>query len=163
MRIVAQRVTEAKVTVAGKVVGEIGHGLAVFVGVGKDDTPADADYLVSKLLSLRIFMDPGHKMNLSVVDVGGAVLVVSQFTLYADILKGRRPAFDQAASPEAARILYEYFVQATREGGVRVQTGVFQAAMEVALINAGPVTIMADSADKLRPLNRAKENSQIPT
>jgi len=120
----------------------------VLLGVSRTDTQADADYLVDKLLGLRIFPDDAGKMNRSVVDAGGSLLIVSQFTLYADCRKGRRPSFDHAAPPEQARALYEYFVEAARKGSVPVETGVFQAMMEIHLCNSGPVTIVIDSADR---------------
>ena len=120
----------------------------MLLGVSRTDTQADADYLVDKLLGLRIFPDDAGKMNRSVVDAGGSLLIVSQFTLYADCRKGRRPSFDHAAPPEQARALYEYFVEAARKGSVPVETGVFQAMMEIHLCNSGPVTIVIDSADR---------------
>jgi D-aminoacyl-tRNA deacylase len=126
-------------------VGEIGIGLLVLLGVSKADTETAADYLVEKIIGLRVFEDAGGKMNLSVQDSGGAVLVVSQFTLYGDVRRGRRPSFDDAARPEEARRLYEYFVGKVRAAGLRCETGQFQAMMEVELVNSGPVTIMLDS------------------
>lgn len=140
-----QRVTEASVEVGGEVTGVIGRGLVVFLGVSREDTRADADYLADKITGLRIFADQQGKMNLDVREAGGSILIVSQFTLYADARKGRRPGFDRAASPESARALYEYFVEAVRRRGVPVTTGVFQAQMSVRLINDGPVTILLDS------------------
>lgn len=134
--------------VSGTTAGSIGTGLLVFLGVGCLDTPADADYLVAKLAGLRIFSDAAGKMNLSVRESGGALLVISQFTLYADCRKGRRPGFDGAAPPGLARALYEYFVASARRTGVPVETGVFQAEMNVHLVNAGPVTIWIDSAER---------------
>jgi D-tyrosyl-tRNA(Tyr) deacylase len=148
MRAVVQRVSRACVTVSGEVAGEIGLGLLVLVGVGRDDTRADADYLVEKTIGLRIFEDAGGKMNLSVADVGGALLVVSQFTLYGDVRRGRRPSFDAAAPPEQARELYEYFVEKVRAAGLRSETGRFQELMQVELVNEGPVTILLDSAKR---------------
>jgi D-tyrosyl-tRNA(Tyr) deacylase len=148
MRILLQRVSSASVTVAGEVVGEIGPGLLSFVGIGHGDTEEHADYLVEKMMNLRLFEDAGGKMNLSVEDIGGGVLIVSQFTLYADIRKGRRPSFDNAASPEAAKRLYEYFVNQARIRVANVATGVFQADMLVRLANDGPVTVFHDSVDK---------------
>jgi D-aminoacyl-tRNA deacylase len=145
MRAVVQRVSRAKVAVAGEVAGEIGSGLLVLLGVGKQDSEAGADYLADKVIGLRIFDDDGGKMNRSVADVGGAVLVVSQFTLYGDARKGKRPSFDDAAPPQSARELYEYFVQRVRASGLRCETGRFQEMMEVQLINEGPVTILLDS------------------
>jgi D-tyrosyl-tRNA(Tyr) deacylase len=133
------------VTVGSNVSGEIGPGLLVLLGIGKTDTDAAADYLVEKIIGLRIFEDAEEKMNLSVQDAGGAVLVVSQFTLYGDVRRGKRPSFDAAARPEEARALYEYFVARVRAAGVRCETGQFQAMMEVELVNTGPVTILLDS------------------
>lgn len=143
-----QRVSSASVTVAGQVTGEIGKGLLVFLGVGREDTREHADYLVEKLLGLRIFEDESGKMNDSVAEVGGGVLVVSQFTLYGDIRRGRRPSFDRAAPPDRARELYEYFVNQLRVRIDPVRTGVFQAHMDVCLVNDGPVTVFHDSIDK---------------
>jgi D-tyrosyl-tRNA(Tyr) deacylase len=145
MRLLIQRVSEATVTVDGRATGSIGTGLLVFLGVARSDTSADADYLVDKLLGLRVFPDEAGKMNRSVIETGGGLLIVSQFTLYGDCRKGRRPSFDQAAPPGLAQSLYEYFVQAARRGPAPVETGVFQAAMEVTLVNQGPVTILIDS------------------
>lgn len=145
MRAVVQRVSRAKVTVSGYVTGEIGHGLLVLLGVGGNDQEVDADYLAEKIVGLRIFEDEHGKMNRSVSEVGGAVLVVSQFTLYGDVRKGRRPSFDDAARPEKARELYEYFVGRVRTGGLTCETGRFQEMMEVELVNEGPVTILVDS------------------
>ncbi len=132
-----------------RVAGSIGNGLLVLLGVGKTDTRRDADYLADKVTGLRIFADEVGKMNLSIKDVGGAILVVSQFTLYGDCRKGRRPSFDMAAGPEQARALYDYFVGAIRKRGVTAETGVFQAIMAVYLVNQGPVTILCDS-DQMR-------------
>ncbi|MGH9662383.1 MAG: D-aminoacyl-tRNA deacylase [Bryobacteraceae bacterium] len=146
MRLVIQRVREARVEVEGAVAGRIGTGLLVLVGIARTDTAADADYLVDKVAGLRIFPDPSGKMNRSVVEAGGAVLVVSQFTLYGDVRKGRRPSFDRAAPAEDARRLYDYFVEAARKKLPSVEAGVFQAAMAVHLVNDGPVTILCDSA-----------------
>jgi len=146
MRAVIQRVSRAKVTVNGEIAGEIGPGLLVLLGVGTGDTRAEADYLADKTIGLRIFEDSGGKMNLSVVDVGGAVLAVSQFTLYGDVRRGKRPSFDVAAPPESARELYEYFVEKIRVAGLRCETGRFQEMMQVDLVNEGPVTILVDSA-----------------
>lgn len=146
MRAVLQRVSRATVTVEEKVVGEIGAGLLVLLGVGQNDSRADADYLVEKIIGLRIFEDAAGKMNLPVSDVDGAMLVVSQFTLYGDTRRGKRPSFDAAAPPEKARELYEYFVGRVRTAGLRCETGVFQASMEVELVNHGPVTILLDSS-----------------
>ena len=146
MRAVIQRVSRAKVTVNGEITGEIGRGLLVLLGVGKEDTRADADYLAEKTIGLRIFEDQEGKMNLSVADIGGALLVVSQFTLYGDVRRGKRPSFDAAAPPQQARELYEYFVEKIRAAGLRCETGRFQEAMQVELVNEGPVTILLDSA-----------------
>jgi D-aminoacyl-tRNA deacylase len=145
MRAVVQRVSRCRVTVDGNVVGEIGAGVLVLLGVSKADNEASADYLVEKIIGLRIFEDAEEKMNLSVQDSGGAVLVVSQFTLYGDVRRGKRPSFDAAARPEEARRLYEYFVEEIRASGLRCETGQFQAMMEVELVNSGPVTILVDS------------------
>lgn len=146
MRAVVQRVHRAKVTVGGEVTGEIGLGLLVLLGVGAGDTRADADYLAEKTIGLRIFEDDGGKMNLAVGEVGGAVLVVSQFTLYGDVRRGKRPSFDSAAAPHVARSLYEYFVEKVRGVGLRCETGRFQETMQVELVNDGPVTILLDSS-----------------
>ena len=145
MRVVVQRVSQATVTVEGHIVGEIRSGLVVLLGVTKSDTRKDADYLVDKVIGLRIFADEAGKMNLGLTDAGGALLVVSQFTLYGDCRKGRRPGFDAAADPGTARALYEYFVDVARSRGVTVATGVFQASMSVSLVNEGPVTLIIDS------------------
>jgi len=145
MRAVVQRVSRAKVTVAREITGEIGLGLLVLLGVGREDSEANADYLAEKIVGLRIFEDDGGKMNRSVLDVRGAVLVVSQFTLYGDARKGKRPSFDDAAPPQRARELYEYFVEKIRSAGLRCATGRFQEMMAVELVNEGPVTILLDS------------------
>ncbi len=145
MRVVIQRVTSARVTVDGRVTGEIGRGLVVLVGVGQADGPADVEYIAGKLREVRIFEDDQGKMNRSVTDVAGQLLVVSQFTLYGDVRKGRRPSFDQAAPPILARQLYEDLVRRLREQGSPVETGAFQAHMLVELVNDGPVTIVLDS------------------
>jgi len=145
MRAVVERVSRASVKVGGEITGEIGRGLLVLLGVAHEDTEADADYLAEKIAGLRILEDDGGKMNLSVTDVGGAVLAVSQFTLFGDVRRGKRPSFDAAARPERARELYEYFVGRVREAGLRCETGRFQEMMEVELINSGPVTILLDS------------------
>jgi D-tyrosyl-tRNA(Tyr) deacylase len=145
MRAVVQRVSRCRVTVDGSAVGEIGPGLLVLLGVCKTDAEAAADYLVEKVLGLRIFEDPEGKMNLSVQDTGGALLVVSQFTLYGDVRRGKRPSFDAAARAEVASRLYEYFVAKVRATGLRCETGQFQAMMDVELVNSGPVTILVDS------------------
>jgi len=145
MRAVVQRVKRARVIVTGEVVGEIGPGLLVLAGVGQNDTEADADYLADKIAGLRIFDDEAGRMNRAVGEIGGAVLVVSQFTLYGDVRRGKRPSFDAAARPEQARRLYEYFVDKLRAAGLRCETGRFQEMMEVELVNDGPVTILLDS------------------
>ena len=145
MRAVIQRVRRCKVTVESRTVGEIGAGLLVLLGVGKADNESAADYLVEKILGLRIFEDDAGKMNLSVQDKRGELLVVSQFTLYGDVRRGKRPSFDAAARPEEARRLYEYFVEKVRAAGLRCETGEFQAMMDVELVNSGPVTILVDS------------------
>jgi D-tyrosyl-tRNA(Tyr) deacylase len=145
MRAVVQRVRRAKVTVAGETTGEIAAGLLVLVGVANDDGPADVEYIAAKTRDLRIFADVDGKMNRSIVDSGGAVLVVSQFTLQGDCRKGRRPSFDAAAPGTLARALYEDVVRRLRESGLEVFTGVFQAEMDVELVNDGPVTILLDS------------------
>jgi D-tyrosyl-tRNA(Tyr) deacylase len=145
MRAVIQRVSRAQVSVGDEVVGRIDAGLLVLLGVGKSDTQPDADYLASKTLGLRIFDDESGKMNLSLADTHGSVLAVSQFTLYGDVPKGKRPSFDQAAPPQLANELYEYFVGKIRESGTHCETGRFQAMMQVELVNDGPVTILLDS------------------
>lgn len=147
MRAVIQRVARASVAVADQTVGEIGQGLLVLLGVGHDDGAAEAEALVDKLLGLRIFPDAADRMNLSVVDVGGAVLVVSQFTLLADIRKGRRPSFTAAAEPQSAAALVADVVRLVAQHGVTVATGEFGAMMEVDLLNDGPVTIVMDVED----------------
>jgi len=146
MRAVVQRVSRARVSMNGEVAGEIGLGLLVLLGVGAGDTRSEADYLVDKTIGVRIFEDAGGKMNLSVAEVGGALLVVSQFTLYGDARRGKRPSFDAAAPPDQARELYEYFVERVRAAGLRCETGRFQETMQVELANEGPVTILLDSA-----------------
>lgn len=145
MRAVVQRVSNAQVSVAGEVVGSIGLGLLVLIGVGQADTAEDAAYIASKVLGLRIFSDQQGKMNLSVTEVGGAILAVSQFTLHGDARRGRRPSYSAAAAPEMADQLYQQTVQLLRAGGTPVSTGVFQAMMQVSLCNDGPVTILLDS------------------
>ena len=145
MRAVVQRVSRAKVTVNGEVAGEIGLGLLVLLGVGAGDSRTDADYLADKIVGLRIFEDSGGKMNLAVAEIEGAVLAVSQFTLYGDVRRGKRPSFDGAAAPQGARELYEYFVNKVRAAGLRCETGRFQEMMRVELVNEGPVTILLDS------------------
>ena len=145
MRAVLQRVSRARVTVEDKFTGEIGAGLLVLIGVGRDDSPAVASSMAERIVNLRIFNDEQGKMNRSVLDIGGAILAVSQFTLYGDARGQRRPNFIQAAPAEHGKALYEEFVRALRSLGVRVETGVFQAHMSVELINDGPVTILLDS------------------
>lgn len=145
MRAVIQRVSEASVEVSDEVVGEIGTGLLVLLAVAADDTQDDANYLADKIINLRIFADQEDKMNRSLLDTGGAVLAVSQFTLYGDVRRGRRPSYTDAAEPAKANELYEYFVERVRSLYVKVETGVFQAKMKVHLVNDGPVTIMLDS------------------
>lgn len=145
MRAVLQRVSHARVEVEGRLCGAIGRGLLVLLGVAKGDSEADAAWLVDRITGLRIFPDAAGKMNLSLKDAGGALLVVSQFTLYGDCSRGRRPGFDAAAPPEAARTLYEYFVATARTTGVVVETGEFQAMMDVSLLNQGPVTFVLES------------------
>ena len=145
MRAVIQRVKSASVTVEGKVVSEIRKGLLVFLGVAQEDTPADVDYMASKIANLRIFEDDEGRMNLSILDVDGEALVVSQFTLYGDCRKGRRPSFIHAARPEKADPLYQAFMDEISRLGVPVKAGIFQAMMDVELINDGPVTMMLDS------------------
>ena len=145
MRAVVQRVSRARVTVGNDLAGEIGSGLLVLLGVSKDDTEADADYLSNKIIGLRVFEDAGGKMNRAVAEAEGSVLVVSQFTLYGDVRHGKRPSFDAAASPEKARALYEYFVERIRAAGLHCETGRFQEMMQVELVNDGPVTILLDS------------------
>ncbi|HEY1265151.1 MAG TPA: D-aminoacyl-tRNA deacylase [Terriglobales bacterium] len=146
MRAVIQRVSRARVKVAGEIVGEIGEGLLVLLGVGDGDTEADADYLAEKVTGLRIFEDESGKMNVAVSETGGEVLVVSQFTLYGDVRRGKRPSFDGAAPPARARQLYEYFVERLRAAGLACATGRFQEMMQVELTNEGPVTILLDSS-----------------
>lgn len=146
MRAVVQRVSHAHVIVGQEVVAKVGPGLLVLLGVAKSDTHADAEYLAAKIAGMRIFEDELGKMNLSLAETGGSVLAVSQFTLYGDMRRGKRPSFDEAAAPDLARELYEYFVAKIRESGVPCETGRFQAAMEVELVNDGPVTILLDSS-----------------
>jgi D-aminoacyl-tRNA deacylase len=146
MRAVVTRVTSASVTIDGSEVSAIGHGLLVLLGVAAGDSPTQLDYVASKIRDLRIFADDDGRMNRSVVEVGGAVLVVSQFTLLADVRKGRRPSFIHAAPPEQARALYEQLVNHLRDSGLPVSTGVFQADMQVTSVNDGPVTIVLDTA-----------------
>ena len=145
MKVVLQRVSEAMVTVEGRIAGRIGRGLMLLVGVGQEDTERDLEWMADKLAGLRIFEDDAGKMNLSVEDVEGAVLSVSQFTLYGDCRKGRRPSFMDAARPETAEKLYDQFNERLRSKGLRVETGVFGAMMDVSLVNDGPVTLILDS------------------
>ena len=145
MRAVVQRVTRARVTVDGEIAGEIGNGLVVLLGVAHDDTKQDADYLAPKIVSLRIFDDSEGKMNLPLKEIDGGLLVVSQFTLYGDVRRGLRPSWSDAAPPEVAEPLYEYFVEVSRKLIARVATGSFRKMMQVELVNDGPVTIMLDS------------------
>ncbi|MCH8801067.1 MAG: D-tyrosyl-tRNA(Tyr) deacylase [Chloroflexi bacterium] len=161
MRALVQRVTKASVAVAGETAGEIGPGLVILLGVSKEDDEADARYLVEKIVNLRIFADDENRFNRSALDVGAEFLVVSQFTLYADTRKGRRPDFNQAAGPEEAKLLYEHTVQLFRDSGITVATGRFQEHMLVTLENDGPVTLMLDSADRQRP--RRGSTSPIPS
>ena len=151
MRALLQRVIEASVEIEGEEVGRIGRGLVVLLGVAEEDEASDAEYLVSRIANLRIFADEANRFNLSALDVGAEVLVVSQFTLYADTRRGRRPDFTRAAPPEDAQLLYEHTASLLREAGITVATGRFQAYMQVRLQNDGPVTIMLDSADRQRP------------
>jgi D-tyrosyl-tRNA(Tyr) deacylase len=145
MRAVVQRVSRAQVAVKEEIVGQIGLGLLVLLGVTHGDREEDADYLADKIAGLRVFEDESGKMNLDAAAVGGGILVVSQFTLYGDVRRGKRPSFDDAASPERARLLYEYFVERIQAIGLPCQTGRFQAMMQVELVNHGPVTILLDS------------------
>lgn len=145
MRIVIQRAEKAKVSVDGEVVGQIGKGFMVLVGVGPEDTKQNADFLVNKMCNLRVFEDEQGKMNLSIKDVGGQILAISQFTLYADCKKGNRPSFTRAAKPEQANELYEYFMEEARKQGLKVEHGIFGAHMKVDFINDGPVTILLEN------------------
>jgi D-tyrosyl-tRNA(Tyr) deacylase len=145
MRAVVQRVGEAWVSVNGRRVGEIEQGLLVYLGIHASDRIADADYLVEKILGLRVFEDPAEKMNLCLAQVHGALLVVSQFTLYGDCRKGKRPSFSEAAAPEKARELYDYFVLRCNKEGIKTETGTFREMMRVGSVNAGPVTLLLDS------------------
>lgn len=148
MRAVVQKVSSSKVTVDEEVIGQINHGLLVLLGVTHDDTSKDVDYMVDKVTNLRIFEDEDEKMNLSLKDAEGSILSISQFTLYADTRKGRRPSFVHAAKPDVANRLYESFNEALRQEGIHVETGEFGAMMDVNLTNNGPVTILIDSKDK---------------
>jgi D-tyrosyl-tRNA(Tyr) deacylase len=145
MKAVVQRVRQAGVTVAGEKVGAIGPGLMVLIGIGKEDTVRDLDWMVDKIVNLRIFEVEEGRLDKSLLDTGGSLLLVSQFTLYGDCRKGRRPSFSEAMAPEEARRLFELFVEKARGVVARVETGVFQASMEVSLVNSGPVTILLDS------------------
>jgi D-tyrosyl-tRNA(Tyr) deacylase len=145
MRMVIQRVKEARVEAEGRVTGAIGVGLLVLLGIAKTDSHQDADYLVDKVLNLRIFSDDSGKMNRSVQEVNGSLLIVSNFTVYGDCTKGRRPSFDLAADPEKAQELYQYFVNCARTAPITVETGIFRASMSVYLVNDGPVTLSCDS------------------
>ncbi len=145
MRAVVQRVSRAEVRIEGRVVGRIGVGLVVLVGIARDDAPEAGQWLAEKIVNLRVFDDAEGRMNRSLLEAGGAVLCVSQFTLYGDCRKGRRPSYDRAASPDAAMTLYESFVASLRALGVKVETGEFRAMMDVELVNDGPVTLLLDS------------------
>jgi D-tyrosyl-tRNA(Tyr) deacylase len=145
MRAVVQRVTRASVTIEGEIAGEIGTGLVVLLGVARDDTREDADYLAAKIAALRIFDDAAGRMNVSVKDIDGGVLIVSQFTLYGDARRGSRPSWSDAAAPEVAERLYDYFVESSGKLLGRVETGSFRKMMQVGLVNDGPVTILLDS------------------
>lgn len=145
MKAVLQRVSSARVTVEGQVTGSIARGILVFVGITHEDTPGDAEFLADRIVGLRIFPDEAGKMNRNLVDVGGALLVVSQFTLYGDCTGGRRPSFDLAAPPGQAQVLYDHFVANLRDRSIIVATGVFQAMMSVELVNDGPVTFVVES------------------
>ena len=151
MRALVQRVASASVSVGDEVVGSIGSGLVVFLGISRRDEEEDSRYIVGKTLNLRIFPDDEGRFNRSALDVGAELLIVSQFTLYGDTRKGRRPSFSEAAAPEQAEPLFNQTVEMLAESGLRVQTGRFQAHMVVSIHNDGPVTIMLDSADRLRP------------
>jgi len=150
VRAVVQRVSRAEVRVAGAVTGRIGRGLVVLLGVGREDSEAEAAWMLDKIAGLRIFADDAGKMNLSLEDIGGGLLVVSQFTLYGDTRKGRRPSFIDAAPPELASALYDRFVDTAKARGLEVGTGVFQAMMDVDLVNDGPVTLIIESPDRAR-------------
>ena len=145
MRAVIQRVRSARVEVNGETVGEIGPGLLIFLGVGGEDSEKDGDYLAKKIAHMRIFSDDQGLMNLSLMETGGSALVVSQFTLWADCRKGRRPSFTRAAPPERAKALYEHFIGIIRGMGLKTATGIFQEMMDVHLVNDGPVTLLLDS------------------
>jgi len=145
MRAVVQRVSQANVKVDGKIVGEINKGLLVLLGVGKEDNEKDLDYMIDKILGLRIFEDEKGKLNLSLIDIQGELLVISQFTLYGNVKKGKRPSFTDAADPDIANRYYELFIEKAREKGIKTEHGIFGADMKVSLINDGPVTILIDS------------------
>ncbi len=145
MKVVIQRVTEAQVDVAEETVGQIGEGMLIFVGIGKEDTTQEADILIRKIIGLRIFEDDKGKMNLSALEQRAEILIVSQFTLYGDCDKGRRPSFDKAAEPEIAEELYNYLVEGLRKYDLKIETGRFRAMMEVSLVNDGPVTFILES------------------
>jgi len=149
LKALLQRVISAAVTVEGRVTGQIGQGFLILLGVAVDDSEKDADYLAEKVVNLRIFSDDNSKFNLSALQIGAGLLVISQFTLMADTRKGRRPSFTAAAPPELAETLYKYFVRRISETGLKVETGIFGAHMLVSIVNDGPVTIMLDSKDKL--------------
>ena len=151
MRFLIQRVSEASVTIDGKVAGAIDQGFCVLIGVSEEDTKETADLMVRKMLGLRIFQDENEKTNLSLADVGGSLLLISQFTLYADCRKGNRPSFIKAGSPDKANELYEYIIEKCRESGRPVERGVFGAYMKISLVNDGPFTVMLDSEDLKRP------------
>ncbi|RCW52912.1 MULTISPECIES: D-aminoacyl-tRNA deacylase [Halanaerobium] len=148
MRAVVQRVKSAKVEVDSEITGEISSGLLVFLGIGKEDEHQDADYLLEKIINLRIFEDEDQKLNLSAVDLNKDIMLVSQFTLFGDCRQGRRPSFFEAAAPAEAEKLYDYFVKKAKESSLKIETGEFQAMMDVSLINDGPVTILVDSKKK---------------
>lgn len=145
MKVIVQRVSRAEVRVDKKIVGQIKHGMLIFAGIGKEDTSSDADYLAGKVTQLRMFEDKEGKMNLSSTDVSAELLVVSQFTLYGDCRKGRRPSFDKAADPQKGKELYDHFVAQLRNQNLKVETGQFQAMMDVELVNDGPVTFILES------------------
>ena len=147
MRAIVQRVSRAEVRIAGRTAGQIGRGYLILLGVGRDDNTADADFLLDRITGLRVFADPAGKMNLALESVGGELLVISQFTLYADT-RQRRPSFSAAAPPDEARRLYDYFLSRARDRGVRVEAGEFGAHMEIELVNDGPVTIILDSRER---------------
>lgn len=149
MRALIQRVSNASVDVEGKTVGEINKGILVFLGVGKGDTENELEYMVDKIINLRIFEDEDGKMNLSLKDIGGEILVVSQFTLYGDVSKGRRPSFTDSGDPKLANDLYELFIDKCKEEGIKTESGVFGADMDVKLLNQGPVTILVERESNL--------------